>query len=175
MARPLTLDPHAGDDDVTHSVDAVRRLMRELRVLARKTELAAGLSAAQVFVLRGLAEHRGMSIRDVAAATMTDRSSAAAVVDRLVELGLAAREASHADRRRAVVTCTPAGRRALRQAAPPPTVVLISAIRALSETERRALAAGLTALTRVMGIETQPAGMLFEDAPRRKASRAKRG
>jgi DNA-binding MarR family transcriptional regulator len=152
--------------ELTASVDALRRILRELRVIARKSELAAGLSAAQVFVLTTLASSRSMSIGEVAEATMTDRSSVGAVIDRLVELGFAARGQAHEDRRRAEVSATPLGRRALRRAAPPPTSVLITAIRGLSDRERRSLAVGLTGLTRTMGIAERPAGMLFEDAPR---------
>ncbi len=134
--------------------------------MARKSELAVGLSAAQVFVLTALATGDGMSIGDVAEATMTDRSSAAAVVDRLVELGYVDRNHSEQDRRRAVITGTTRGRTALHKAAPPPTAILIRAVGSLSKNERRHLAAGLTALTRAMGIVHEPAGMLFEDNPR---------
>jgi MarR family transcriptional regulator, lower aerobic nicotinate degradation pathway regulator len=151
-------------DGLLHaSVDALRRILRELRVIARKTELAAGLSAAQVFVLATLARRPSMSVNEIAEATMTDRSSAAAVVDRLVELGYAKREQSAEDRRRAAIFLSTAGRRALRDASPPPTAVLIAAIEQLSVADRKHLARGLTALTRTMGIAQEPAGMLFEE------------
>lgn len=157
------------------SVDALRRILRELRVVARKSELAAGLSAAQVFVLTALASGDRLSINDVAAATMTDRSSVASVVERLVELGYAEREQSPDDRRRADLSITGRGRQALRRSAPPPTSLLIDAIREMSVAERRNLAQGLTALVERMGIAHGPAGMLFEETPRASSRRTKHG
>ena len=164
-----------GDAEVAASVDAFRRILREIRVMARKGELSTGLSAAQTFVLSVLIDRPGASVNDLAEATLTDRSSVAAVVDRLVAQGFVVREQSADDRRRAAVSITTAGRRAMRHAAsPPPTVALIAAMRALQRDEQRSLASGLTALARAMGLEGQPAGMLFEDgvqSARRRRSR----
>jgi DNA-binding MarR family transcriptional regulator len=167
------------DADIAQAVDAFRRILRELRVVARKTELATGLSAAQVFVLSVVIDAPGCSVNDIAAATMTDRSSAAAVVDRLVENGHLVRRQADDDRRRAAISITPAGRRAMKRASPPPTALLIAALRRVDPLELDGLASGLAALTRAMGIANEPAGMLFEDAPKKaprgSTSRPRRG
>jgi DNA-binding MarR family transcriptional regulator len=136
--------------------------------MARKGELSTGLSAAQSFVLSILLERPGVSVNELAEATLTDRSSVAAVVDRLVDQGYVVRIQSPSDRRRAAVSITATGRKAMRQAAsPPPTVALIDAMRAMGRDERRSLAAGLTALAHAMRIDRKPAGMVFEvPAPR---------
>jgi DNA-binding MarR family transcriptional regulator len=153
------------------SVDAFRRILRELRVVARKTELATGLSAAQRFVLAAVAETPGCSVNDIAEATMTDRSSAAAIVDRLVENGYVTREQAGDDKRRASIGLTARGRRAATKTAPPPTALLVNGLKALDASQLRELAEGLDALTRAMGIADQPAGLLFEDAKPRRARR----
>jgi DNA-binding MarR family transcriptional regulator len=145
--------------------------------MARKGELSTGLSAAQTFVLSTLVERPGASVNELAEATLTDRSSVAAVVDRLVEQGFVVREQSPTDRRRASVSITPTGRKSMRRvASPPPTVALIGAMRALDRDEQRSLAVGLTALARAMDVDGEPAGMLFEDAAPtgRSASRRRR-
>ena len=162
------------ETDVAASVDAFRRILRELRVIARKSELATGLSPAQLFVLSVVVERPAASVNEIAASTMTDRSSVATVVDRLVESGYAVRETCAEDRRRAAIRITAVGRRAMRRAAPPPTAVLLRSIRSLDAAEIRGLAVGLGAVARALGIADEPAGMLFEDAPRRsrKSSRA---
>ena len=142
--------------------------------MARKGELSTGLSAAQTFVLTVLIERPGASLNELAESTLTDRSSVAAVVDRLVEQGYVVREQSANDRRRASVSITATGRRAMRHAAsPPPTIVLINAIRSLGPGDQRSLSSGLTALAVAMGVDHGPSGMLFEDAVK-KSSRRRR-
>jgi DNA-binding MarR family transcriptional regulator len=151
------------DSTVVTAVDAFRRILRELRVVARKTELATGLSAAQLFVLSAVDRSPGSSVNEIARATMTDRSSVAAIVDRLVDQGYATRVASSDDRRRASITVTPKGRRATGKAPPAPTALLLSGLGKLTQKELGGLTRGLVGLTRAMGIADQPAGMLFED------------
>jgi len=125
--------------------------------------MASGLSASQAFVLAMIAEHPGSSVNEIAQATMTDRSSAAAIVDRLVEKGFVTRGRAVDDRRRAAVEITARGRRAMSRAAPPPTALLIAALRELPRTKLRALAGGPTSVTRAMGLAHEPPGMLFEE------------
>jgi DNA-binding MarR family transcriptional regulator len=171
---PVVRDDQDASDSVAASVDAFRRILRELRLAARKTELATGLSAAQMFVLSTVIASPGCSVNDIAAATMTDRSSAAAIVDRLVEEGLVTREQSGEDKRRAVVTATARGKRAKTKAAPAPTMLLLAGLRSLSASELRTLADGLVALTKAMGIADTPPGMLFEEGTRAVAMRSSR-
>ena len=159
-----TRPSNAPDSDLAASVDAFRRILRELRLHARKAELATGLSASQAFVLTMIGERPGASVNEIAEATMTDRSSAAAVLDRLVERGYVVRHQAAHDRRRAEFTITPRGRRGMRRAPTPPTVALVDGIRSLTPVRRRALAKSLSALTRAMGISHEPAGMLFDDS-----------
>jgi DNA-binding MarR family transcriptional regulator len=165
--------------DIADAIDAFRRILRELRVVARRTELATGLSAAQMFVLSAVDVAPGCSINDLAKATMTDRSSVATIVDRLVDTGHLKRQASGDDRRRASIALTARGQRAVSTAeSPAPTALLIQGLETLPPARLRELARGLAALTSGMGIADQPAAMLFEDArreprPRRDATRVR--
>jgi DNA-binding MarR family transcriptional regulator len=162
------------DRDVADAVDALRRILRSLRVAARLTESSAGLSAAQLYVLAAVAANGPASLNDLAARTMTDRSSVAAVVERLSDRGLVRRGLAREDRRRAAVTLTPAGRRALGAAPNAPTQLLIAALEALPAARLKEAARSLTALTEAMGIDSEPAGMFFEDPPKSPASRERR-
>jgi DNA-binding MarR family transcriptional regulator len=148
---------------VATSIDAFRRILRALRLAERRTQADAGLSAAQLFVLYALADGNETSLSELAERTMTDRSSVAAVVDRLLDAGLVVRGVSHADRRRAAIVLTTAGRAVLGRAPQPPTVLLMDAVRSLNPQQRDALATGLSALVRAMGVDGEPAGMLFDD------------
>jgi DNA-binding MarR family transcriptional regulator len=145
-------------------VDAIRRVVRGLR-LAEQATRAAGLSAAQTFVLAHVAESPASSLSELAERTMTDRSSVAGVVERLIEAGLVITDRDESDRRRVTVRITPAGRATLRSAPPAPTAQIIAALERMPAESRRALARRLDELTRAMGLGEGPAPMLFEDSP----------
>ena len=148
---------------VATSIDAFRRILRALRLAERRTQAEAGLSAAQLFVLHALGDGQEASLSELAARTMTDRSSVAAVVDRLLDAKLVVRGVARADRRRAAIRLAAAGRAVLADAPEPPTVLLMAAVRSLEPSQRTALAQGLTALATAMGVHDEPAVMLFDD------------
>jgi DNA-binding MarR family transcriptional regulator len=152
-----------------------RRIMRALRIAAGETQARFQISAAQLFVLDELYEAGGpRSINELAELTMTDRSSVAEVVERLVESGYATREQSVHDRRRADVQITAAGERLARSAPPPPGLRLLTALRKLSPTELHALARVLGRLQQEMDLTQEPAPMLFNDRPKRRPGRVRR-
>lgn len=154
------------------AVDALRRILRELRLAAGATQKRAGISAAQLYVLQALADGLKASLSDIAARTLTDRTSVAAVVERLVEAQLVSRQTASSDRRRAAIAITRTGRALLKRAPLPPTARLIAGLDALHDRELLPLAEGLVALARAMGVGDQPAGMLFEDVRRPPRKRA---
>ena len=164
---------------VSTSLDALRRVLRALRVAARDTLVTSGVSAAQLYVLRALSDDAEASLSELADRTMTDRTSVKAVVDRLVEGGLVTKRTSTEDRRRAAVRITLKGRTVLRGAPRPPTALLVEGLELLEPADLRRLARGLRALTRSMRIDEERAGMLFEDLPetkrevRRRSTRAR--
>src|SRR4051812_30099256 len=96
-SQPLRQSRRAEKPTVLASVDAIRRILRALRLAARQTQMVAGLSAAQLFVLRALEDGEQASLSELATRTMTDRSSVASVVDRLLEAGLVVRGTAKAD------------------------------------------------------------------------------
>ena len=149
-----------------------------MRLAARETHATAGISAAQLFVLQILGEGTDASLSELAVRTMTDRTSVAAVVERLLAAQLVSRTQSPVDRRRALVRITPKGRSALRRAPTSPTALLVAGLEVLDTKTLAALASGLTALTDAMGLSKQRPGMLFDDGddePRRHPSRPRSG
>lgn len=161
------------------ALDDLRRIVRAIRVAAAGAESVTGLTAAQLFVLQVVDAAPGCSLTEIAAQTMTDRTSVAAVVDRLVARELVERRPSPSDRRRAEIVPTPAAAAVLAGAPHPPTRVVLDGIARLDERDLRALARGMTALARAMQLDAEPAPMLFEDgtmpAAGRGASRGREG
>jgi DNA-binding MarR family transcriptional regulator len=144
-------------------VNGLRRIMRGMRLAAGATQSKSGVSAAQLFVLANLSRHEVLSINDLAGLTLTDRSSVAAVVDRLIARGLVERMASARDRRRAEVRMTRAGRRLLESTPPAPTTLLVSALATVPDAQLRAMARSLNSLVTALGLEGSPAPLMFSD------------
>jgi DNA-binding MarR family transcriptional regulator len=172
---PPRSSPRPPDESVASAVTSIRRLVRVLRLNAQRTQAITGVTAAQLFVLQQLKTDDSLSLNELAARTLTDRSSVADVVDRLQAQRLVARAADSSDRRRASVRITPKGRRILSRAPDAPTTGLVAALHALTPRERRALARSLLRLNHALGAGDEPATMLFATSreiarPRRKAS-----
>lgn len=144
-------------------VNAFRRIMRRLRLAAGETQAALGISAAQLYVLRQLTGGDALSITELAQRTLTDRTSVAAVVEKLVTRGLLARHTAREDRRRAAVRITAKGQRLLQTAPAAPTTLLVEALERLSPSELHELAQCLTRLVTEMGLGALRPSMLFEE------------
>ena len=153
--------------DARAVLDSIRRLVRLLRESSSEAERRAGISGAQLFVLEQLRDtgrDGALSVRDLAARTLTHESSVSVVVQRLVDAGLVARRRSKADARRAELTLLPAGRALLRKSPRLAQARLIAGIEALPARQRRALATSLDALVSGLGLDARAPAMFFEEA-----------
>lgn len=157
--------PRSRVSDSAATLDALRRIVRALRIANGGVEKHTGLSAAQLYVLERVAETPGASLSELAASTLTDRTSVAAVVDRLLARRLVVRQRSETDRRRVEIAPTDEGRAVLARAPHPPTRFLLDGMDKLDDRQLRRLAVGLTRLVRAMGMADDPALMMFEDDP----------
>jgi len=150
--------------DVGRALNALRKIVRALRVSARATEKELGISGAQLFVLQQLAEKPASSINDLAERTMTHQSSVSVVVARLAEQGLVLREASRQDARRSQIALTPAGQALLARSGPTMQVRLAEGLTRLPEVQREQLVEGLDAWLRATGIDQEEAALFFEES-----------
>lgn len=159
-------------DSIRSVMNALRRVVRDLRLSARDAERSAGISGAQLFVLQALAAEPASSLNELAERTLTDQSSVSVVVKRLADRKLVARKASTVDARRIELSLTAAGKRLLARCPEPTQARLVGALRRLSAAELTNLRAGLAALVRDMGIEEASPRMFFdEDTPTRVRAR----
>jgi DNA-binding MarR family transcriptional regulator len=163
------------DTGVRVVMDALRRIVRDLRLSARDAERGAGISGAQLFVLQTLAESPAGSLNDLAERTLTDQSSVSVVVKRLVDRKLVARKASAEDARRIELSLTGAGRRLLARCPEPTQARLLQSLRRLTAPDLAMLTDGLSALILRMGIEDADARMFFDEEAPAGARRARRG
>src|SRR5512143_1193871 len=152
------------DSDLIRPMNAVRSIVRAIRINTRAIELRMGISLAQLFVLQQLAEHPADSLNDLADRTATHQSSVSVVVRRLVDAGLVTRTASPADRRRVQIALTETGRQKLAQAPRTVQVTLVDGLKSMEPQQRRTLADLLEKWVHASGIDlTSPPPMLMED------------
>lgn len=149
-------------DDIGHAVDCIRQLVRGLRLAEQRTQLEAGLSAAQLFVLAQLSQSSAASLSELADRTMTDRTSVGAVVERLEAARLVTTHRDADDRRKVLVHITSSGEHRLATAPVAPTQMLIDALGQMEPHEVRAVCDSLGRLVGAMGLSHEPPGMLFE-------------
>jgi DNA-binding MarR family transcriptional regulator len=142
-------------------LDAIRRLVRLLRLYDRAAQSRLGLSAAQLFVLSELGKTPALSLGALAERTHTDQSSVSVVVTRLVEAGLVERQRAEDDARRLALTLTRAGRAALQKAPPVAQEQLLEIIGRLTPAERKRFADTFAQIVDELG--GGPAPMLFEE------------
>ena len=160
--------------DSARILDAIRRLVRHLRLADRAAQSELGISGAQLFVLAELGKTSALSLNDLAARTRTDQSSVSVVVSRLVDAGLVTRERDARDARRLVLNLTKNGRAMLQRAPAVAQEQILDLIERLAPAERKRFGDSFTALVDALGAEPGPAPMLFEEDERPRAARRNR-
>jgi DNA-binding MarR family transcriptional regulator len=149
--------------DTRAVLDAIRKIVRALRVASRAAEKRAGLSGAQLFVLQKLSDGRAVSLNELAARTLTHQSSVSVVVQRLVERGLIRRSSSAVDGRRIELSLTTAGRKVAGQSHDLAQDRLIRALREMPQAQRTQTAVLLDDLLARAGLYSESATLFFED------------
>jgi DNA-binding MarR family transcriptional regulator len=149
--------------DIRRSMDAIRAVVRSLRLNTRAIEQKIGISLAQLYVLQQAAERPAESLNDLAERTATHQSSVSVVVRRLVDRGLVTRRSSTIDKRRVQIAVTPAGHALLKGAPRTIQLRLVTGMDALSPAERRQLADLLERWLTASGVSYSSPPMMGEE------------
>jgi DNA-binding MarR family transcriptional regulator len=145
------------------ALDALRHIVRALRLTSNVAERSHGMSGAQLYVLQTLGEASASSIAELASRTVTDPSSVSVVVKRLTENGFVARRQSKRDARRAELVLTKKGEAVARAAPQVAQTLLIDAFASLAPSTRHSLSRGLAELVQKMGGASEPPVLFFEE------------
>lgn len=154
-------------NDIRAILDSIRRIVGALRLFDREAESRAGISGAQLFVLRQLDGADGISVNELADRTHTHQSSVSVVVDKLVRRKLVRRARSQKDGRSLELSLSPEGKKLLRVAPAAAQERMIEALGAFPARRRALLAELLLELIRKTGIDRQKPSLFFEDKHRR--------
>jgi DNA-binding MarR family transcriptional regulator len=163
-------------DEARRVLNALRSLVRTLRLADRSGLKKYGVGSAQIFVLHHLAAESPLSVNDLADRTATDQSTVSVVVNKLVEKGYVERRWAKDDARRAELTLTPQGRRLASRLPVPFQESFLAGVAHLPPRRVRELAETLFEILRAMGVEDDQPPMLFEDdvvSKRRRAATRK--
>src|SRR4051812_46147061 len=155
----------AAAPDTRVVLDSIRRIVQSLRESSRDAESRAGLSGAQLFVLRTLAESPGLSLSALAERTRTHQSSVSVVVARLARDGLVERSTAAGDARRAEIFLSPSGLRRIKTAPATAQERLVAAVDSLAPSQRERLASMLDGVVSAMALGGRPQ-MFFEETER---------
>ena len=154
------------DASIAHSIErsmnAVRSIVRALRINTRAVELKMGISLAQLFVLQQLAERPADSLNELAERTATHQSSVSVVVRRLVERGYVSRTPSTTDKRRIEIAVTPTGRELLAGAPTTVSMQLMEALNRMGREDRDSLADLLERWLRTANVDFATPSMMGE-------------
>lgn len=153
------------DDEVRSVLNALRRIVRSLRLASRTAQQRVGLSGAQLFVLQCLGRQSPCSVNELAVRSATDQSSVSVVVSRLVAQGHVRRTPSKTDRRRVELTLTKSGLALLERAPEAAQERLLSALGELSKVELSTLSKSLTKLCDLAEVSGEAASLFFEEGP----------
>jgi MarR family transcriptional regulator, lower aerobic nicotinate degradation pathway regulator len=156
------VEPGQAADWAGAAMDALRRIVRSLRVADRDSQAALGLTAAQLFVLREVEKAERLTISELARHTTTAQSSVSEVLARLVSRGLALRTRSPSDGRCFDVTVSDRGRELLARTPASIQERLVRAFQRLPAARQRQTADGLQAWIAEAGLNDLPATMFFE-------------
>jgi DNA-binding MarR family transcriptional regulator len=148
--------------DVSRAINALRQMVRGLRSAAESVEREHKVSAAQLFVLRELANLPDQSVKDLAIVTMTTHSTVSQVVGQLMSKKLVTRTTDSSDRRRSVLRLTRQGSTLLRKAPRAIQEDMVDGFALLSAQERRGLVVGLEKWLAASGLGRVRPTMLFD-------------
>jgi DNA-binding MarR family transcriptional regulator len=138
-----------GEDQI---VDVATRLhAASIRLLRRRGDEGAGLSARRLSALSAIAAAGPLSLAELAAAEQVRPPTMSRIVDALLAAGLVTREPDPKNRRSVRIAVTEEGVRAMAAGRARRVQALAGRLGRLSDYERRALTRGLEVLERVAG------------------------
>ena len=150
------------EDPTARAMDALRSIVRAIGALSRTSTSSNGVSDAQLFALRQIAETPGLSLNDLAARTLARQSSVSELASRLEQRGYIKRSASESDARALELMITAKGRRAIADSRTTAQERLIEGLQRLPRARRAELAELLEQWLAAAGFADVPPTMFGE-------------
>lgn len=164
LSVPVTRDSAAVPAPASRrTMDALRRLVRVLATSARSAPAAAGISGAQLFLLRQIGATPGLAIGELASRALAGQSTVSEVVSRLVARRLVQRSRGKDDARRVVLTLTRHGAKVIEHVPPTAQERLVEGLASMTPAQQARLAQSLEDWLSRAGLDRVSPTMFFED------------
>lgn len=154
--------------DTQNIMNAFRRVVRALRLNSTEIQTQSGLSGAQLFVLQTIHPSEALSVNEIASRTNTDQSSVSVVIAKLVAKKLLTREPAAEDRRKALHSLSPTGKKIATHSHTLVQNHLMRSIDSLSQADKAVLSQLLTKVIAGAELYAEPATLFFEDEGKKK-------
>ncbi|ENY73171.1 MarR family winged helix-turn-helix transcriptional regulator [Aeromonas diversa] len=129
---------------------ALRQIIRAIDLHSKRLIKEAGLTAPQLFLLKGVEQLGNASMRQLADHTNMSQATATTIMDRLESRGLVVRLRSDSDKRKVHASLTEAGRTILSDAPTPLQESFIQRFQSLEEWEQTLLLSSLQRISSMM-------------------------
>ncbi|WP_264214610.1 MarR family winged helix-turn-helix transcriptional regulator [Leisingera thetidis] len=149
-------------DRIDSSLIALRKILRATEMFGRQLAQSAGLTAVQFRVLQVVAENGQTTAKEISQRMRVSQATVTALVDKLVNRGMAVREKSQTDRRQTNIVVTGLGRSTIEGAPDPLQQRYVRKFQALEDWEQALLVASLERVAAMLDAEDLDAAPVLD-------------
>ncbi len=144
---------------------ALRRIIRAIDLHSRTLVQRYGLTGPQLVLLKELMDGEARTVGELARAVSLSQPTVTGILDRLERKGLTHRSRSTGDRRKVLVSSTPAARRALEEAPPLLQEHFEERFAELADWEQTLILSSLQRIVALMEADEVRAGPILSTGP----------
>ena len=132
----------------------LRKIMQAISLHSRRLKKQVGLTGPQLIFLKEVVKTEEISVGEIARAISLSQATTTGILERLVKRGLVNRRRSDQDRRRVLVSITPAGEQIMSQAPPLMQASFLKQLENMADWEQTMILSALQRIVSMMGAET---------------------
>ncbi|MFY9941006.1 MAG: MarR family transcriptional regulator [Desulfobacterales bacterium] len=144
---------------------ALRKIIQAIEMNSKKLVKRVGLTGPQLIILQEIARCGEVTAGEIARAVSVSQATVTGILDRMESRGLLVRQRSESDKRRIMVSITPAGRQTLEDAPPLMQEAFVERFSSLQEWEQTMILSALQRLVSIMDARAIQAAPILATSP----------
>jgi DNA-binding MarR family transcriptional regulator len=144
---------------------ALRKIIQAIEMNSKKLVKRVGLTGPQLIILQEIARCGEVTAGEIARAVSVSQATVTGILDRMESRGLLVRQRSDSDKRRIMVSITPAGRQILEDAPPLMQEAFVERFSSLQEWEQTMILSALQRLVSIMDARAIQAAPFLATSP----------